>query len=106
MFIIGSIGILVFAMWLADAYMDDYEIIKKVIIISLLALSCFFAIWDATSPTYVKSSREFMTNDYETYELNIDNDKLGLVEERVVRPTRKLTIVKADTEYYFKEFKE
>jgi hypothetical protein len=106
--LLGILGMLVFGVWLVVSGEDccAYKRRYKLIILGLFLLSIFIIIYDYTSPVYIKESREFMTNDYQTYELNIDNDDLGLVEEREICPTRKLASIGIKTEYYFMGFVE
>lgn len=73
--------------------------------ILLIVLSAVSFGIDYTSPVEITRT-VVQTNDYETYELNIDSDKLGYVEITKYNPTRFSAEIKKKTEYVFKGFVE
>jgi len=81
---------------------------KKALIVGIviLSLSILMVIYDGTSPVQIESERTFQTNNYQEYDLNINNDKLGIVNEIKYRSVFPGAIFNNETKYYFIDFKE
>lgn len=107
MFIIGWVMLLVSAVTAVCVFEEDEARIQaKIIVVFFIVLSIALLCFDFFSPTYIKSEKTFITNDYQKYELNIENKKLGVVKEIAYKSLYPLAIVNNETKYIFIDFTE
>ena len=85
---------------------DFYSLKKLIIFILLLIFGISAMVYDFTSPVKIISENTIYTNDYDEYDLNVDNKKLGIVKEIKKRAVYPLAIGVNGTYYYFIDFIE
>lgn len=107
--VIGIIGVCIGVLYVMSAFADDFtddgKISDKILSILITLLSMALIAYNILSPVEIVSERTFYTNDYAKYDLNINNDQIGVVKEVVTDATLPLAY-KNETNYYFIDFKD
>ena len=105
MIIIGIILTVSGLFTIIGTFLDDGATkAAKALSVFVLCVGILSVVYNCVSPIVIESERVFITNDYQSYGINIDSERVGVVKEVHYDAVLPLAILGEPIQYYFMEF--
>ena len=104
MIIIGFILTVAGLFTIIGTFVDAATKAAKALSVVVLCVGILSITYNCMSPIVIESERVFITNDYQSYDINIDSERVGVVKEVQYDAVFPLAIVVEPIQYYFMEF--